>query len=82
MQSRRQPLASTPEDPGAPKVRRAAEQIKDPFKASNNTGWKGVDSGSAVTSSPAAEVKLWGACLSTHHGLRQMDWRDQQYLSA
>ena len=37
-------LASTPEGPAAPKVRRAADQIMGPFKASKIMGWKGADS--------------------------------------
>ena len=67
-----QPLASTPEGPGAPKVRRAAERIKAPFKASNNTGWKGLDSGSAVTRQSCH--RGWaGGCLSLNTSWTKTD---------
>ena len=82
MQSRRQPLASTPEGPGAPRFEEQQNESKSHLKHQAAQDGRGLTQGQQSQDSPAAEVELRGACLSTHHELSQVDWRDQQCLLA
>ena len=73
VQSQHQPLASTPEGPGAPKVWRTAEQIKDPFQSIKQHGmkraWLRISSHKTV----AATGGWAGGCLSLNTSWTKTD---------